>query len=346
MKALMKYQRGGGNMEIRDVPEPVASKGEVKIAVKATGICGSDLHIYHDDALVPINPPVITGHEFSGIIAEVGEDVTEWNIGDRVVSETAYKVCGKCEPCMTGFYNLCNQRQTIGFWANGAFTKYTVVPAHRVHKLPENSDFIAGALMEPLACVVHAVLELTHITTGDIVLVSGPGAIGLAAMQVAKAQGSRVIVTGTAKDGKRLELARQLGADVIVDITQKNILDEVNAMTNSRGVDVVLECSGSEKAANDAVLAVKKRGQYTQIGLFGKPITIDIEKICFKEIRFIGSLASKWTSWEKALQLVAQEKVQLKSLVSDVLSLTEWERAFKMFEEKEGLKIVLTPVDD
>lgn len=343
MKALMKYQRGNGYMEIRDVPEPGTSRGEVKIEVKATGICGSDLHIYHDDALVPINPPVITGHEFSGIVAEVGEGVTEWNLGDRVVSETAYEVCGKCEPCLTGFYNLCQQRKTIGFWSDGAFTNYTVVPAHRVHSLPENIDFVAGALMEPLACVVHAALELTHITTGDIVLVSGPGAIGLTAIQIAKAQGAIVIATGIAADVKRLELAQQFGADVIVDVTQDNLLDKVNSMTNSRGVDVVLECSGSEKAANDAVVVVKRRGQYTQIGLFGKPVTIDIEKFCFKEIRFIGSLASKWTSWEKALQLVTQGKVQLKPLVSDVFPLSEWEKAFKLFEEKEGLKIVLTP---
>ena len=188
MQALVKYQRGDGFMEIRDVPEPSAGKGEIKIEVRATGICGSDLHIYHDDALVPIQPPVITGHEFSGVISEIGEGVTGWNVGDRVVPETAYRVCGKCEPCMTGFYNLCNQRQTIGFWANGAFTNYTVVPAHRVHSLPENIDFVAGALMEPLACVVHAALELTQIMAGDIVLVSGPGAIGLNAVQLAKAQ--------------------------------------------------------------------------------------------------------------------------------------------------------------
>ncbi len=346
MKALVKYQRGPGNMEIRDVPEPAPAKGEVKIEVSATGICGSDLHIYHDDAVVPISPPVITGHEFSGLITGLGEGVSAWNVGDRVVAETAYEICGKCEPCLAGFYNLCQQRKTIGFWADGAFTRYVVVPAQRVHTLPDNIDFVAGTLMEPLACVVHAALELTHITTGDLVLVSGPGAIGLAAVQIAKAQGAKVIAAGTAQDTKRLEIAQQLGADLIIDVSQKNLLDEIRILTDARGVDVVLECSGSEKAANDAVVAVKKRGQYTQIGLFGKPITIDIEKICFKEIRFTGSLASKWTSWKKALQLAAQGKVQLEPLVSDILPLTEWEKAFKMFDAKKGVKLVLTPVND
>ncbi len=343
MKALVKYQKGEGNMAIRDVPEPVAGKVQVKIDIKATGICGSDLHIYHDDIAIPLNPPVVTGHEFSGIITEVGEGATEWKVGDRVVSETAYEVCGKCEPCMTGFYNLCNDRKVLGYWYNGAFSKYTVVPAVRVHRLPDKLDFVEGALMEPLACVTHAALELTHITAGDVVLVTGPGAIGLLTMQVAKSQGATVIITGTSQDVERLKIAKKLGADYCINVMQQNLLNEVHAVTNSQGADVIFECSGNAKAANDALLAVKKRGQFTQIGLFGKPISIDFEKICFKEIKVTGSLGSLWSSWKKALQLTAREKIQLRPLVSDILPITEWERAFTMFEEKKGLKLVLTP---
>ena len=199
--------------------------------------------------------------------------------------------------------------------------------------------------MEPLACVVHAVLELTHITAGDVVLVTGPGAIGLTALQIARAQGATTIVAGTSQDVERLKLATELGADTTVNVMQHNLLEVVNEMTASGGVDVVLECSGNAKAANDALLAVKKRGQFTQIGLYGKPITIDFEKICFKEIKVTGSLGSRWISWQKALQLVAQGKVQLRPLVSDIFPITEWEKAFRMFEEKKGLKLVLTPVE-
>ena len=333
-------------MAIRDVPEPAAGEGQVKIEVKVAGICGSDLHIYHDDIAIPLKPPVVTGHEFSGVIADVGEGVTDWKIGDRVVAEARYTFCGKCEYCMSGFENLCKAGRALGYWYNGVFTKYTIVPAARVHRLPENVDFFAGALIEPLACVVHAVLELMHIRGGDVVLVTGPGAIGLLAMQVAKAQGATTIVAGTAKDGERLTVAEQLGADAIVNGGQQNLLDEVNMMTDSRGVDIVLECSGNEKAVNDGLLAIKKRGQFTQIGLFGRPITLDFEKICFKEIKTIGSAASRRISWAKALQLAAQGKVRLNPLVSDVLPVTEWKRAFNMFEEKKGLKLVLTPVED
>ena len=122
MKALVKYQKGEGNMEIRDIPEPTVAKDQIKIEVRAAGICGSDLHIYHDDIAIPLNPPVVTGHEFSGVIAALGEGVTGWNVGDRVVSETAYSFCGTCNHCINGFYNLCNQRRTLGYWYNGYST--------------------------------------------------------------------------------------------------------------------------------------------------------------------------------------------------------------------------------
>jgi L-iditol 2-dehydrogenase len=218
------------------------------------------------------------------------------------------------------------------------------LPAIQLRLPPEFINFLI--LIKPLACVVHAVLELTHITVGDVVLVTGSGAIGLLAMQVAKAHGATTIVAGIAKDVHRLEKAKKLGADQIVNVMQQNVIDEVNAITDSRGTDIVFECSGNERAANDALLAVKKRGQFTQIGLFGKPITLDFEKVCFKELKVTGSAASRRISWEKALQLAAQEKVQLKPLVSDVLPITEWKKVFKMFEEKKGLKLVLISVEN
>ncbi|MDK2799254.1 MAG: L-iditol 2-dehydrogenase [Clostridiales bacterium] len=346
MKALVKYAKGNGNMEIRDVPEPKPGPGQVKIEVKAAGICGSDLHIYHDDIAIPLNPPVVTGHEFCGVVAEVGEGVTDWKPGDRVTSETAYSFCGTCPYCITGYYNLCNNRRTLGYWYNGAFAKYTVVPQERVHALPDNVDFVSGALLEPLACITHAVLELTTITVGDVVLVVGPGAIGLATLQVAKAQGATVVVSGTSVDKERLEMAKKLGADYTINVMEEDLQKFIFELTKGRGVDVVFECSGVARAADDALKVIKKQGQFTQIGLFSKPITIDFEKICYKELKVTGSLGSRWTSWEKAIQLLESGKVQTKPLVSHQMPITEWEKAFKMFENKEGLKLVLTPVED
>ncbi len=343
MKGLVKYEKGDGFMEIRDVPEPKPGRGQVKIEVKYTGICGSDLHIYHYDIGIPIRPPVITGHEFSGVIVEVGEGVEGWKVGDRVVSETAFSYCGVCMHCREGYYNLCNERRTLGYWYDGAFAPYTVVPAARLHALPDSISFLSGALMEPLACITHAVMELTAIQAGDIVLVSGPGAIGLATMQVAKAHGAKVLVAGTTVDLERLEIAKKLGADWVVNIQEKNLLERVAELTDGVGVDVTLECSGNAKGTDAGILATRKRGQLTQIGLPGKPITIDFEKICYREIRVTGSLGSRWTSWEKALALVKDRKVLLEPLASDIIPLSDWKKAFDMFEAKKGLKIVIDP---
>jgi len=333
-------------MEIRDVPAPNPGPGQVKIEVKEAGICGSDLHIYHSDIAIPVNPPVITGHEFSGVIVETGEGVTKFKPGDKVVSETAFHYCGVCDYCREGFYNLCVERKTLGYWYNGVFTRYTVVPEARVHKIPEGVSFTTAAMTEPLACVVHAIYDLTKIVAGDVVLVTGPGAIGIMAAQVAKAQGATVIVVGTEIDTKRLEMAKQLGADYTVNIQKENINELAADLTNSYGVDVVLECSGSAPGVDMSLNLIKKRGYFTQIGLPGKKIEFDIEKICYKELHFSGSMGSRNASWRKAIQLLKEGKVELEPLAATKLSILEWEKAFKMFENKEGFKVILTPVEE
>lgn len=346
MKALVKFAAGPGNMEIRDVPEPTCGAGKIKIKVKQAGICGSDLHIYHSDIAIPVNPPVITGHEFSGTIAQVGEGVTNFTVGDRVVSETAYHYCGICDYCREGFYNLCVERKTLGYWFNGVFTNYTVVPSARVHKIPDNVSDIAAAMTEPLACVCHAIYDLCKIVPGDLVLVSGPGAVGLMAMQVAKAHGATVIVSGTNIDGARLRMAKKLGADYTVNLQEENLEELVNKLSNNYGVNVVLECSGAAPAVDTGLKLIKKRGYYTQIGLPGKKIDFDIEKVCYKELHFSGSLGSRNHSWRKALQLLEEGKVVLEPLADTILPLIEWQTAFDRFEAKHGCKFILTPSEE
>jgi L-iditol 2-dehydrogenase len=343
MLGVVKYQRGEGNMEVQDVPEPHPGPNEVKIEVKAAGICGSDIHIYHDDIKIPIKTPVIVGHEFSGIITELGENVKHLKAGERVTSETAASVCGICPYCRTGHYNLCSSRLGIGYWINGAFAKYCVVPHERVHLLPENVDFISGALCEPLACCVHGIVELTEIHAGDLVVLLGPGPIGLLSLQIAKAEGGKAIVLGVSKDAERLNLAKNLGADRVIDIQKEDPYEVIKELTEDLGADVVLECSGISNAAVMGLNLVRKRGSYTQIGLFGKPIEIDFELIAYKELRVTGTFSQKWTAWKKALDLLAQGKVNLRPLVSDILSISDWKKGFKIHEEKKGMKVVLTP---
>ena len=343
MKAVVKYAHGKGNVELRDVPEPSPGPDEVMIEVKAAGICGSDIHIFDEDIKLPIRPPVIIGHEFSGVVAEVGSSVTKWKPGDRVTSETSAHVCGECLPCRTGNYNVCAEKRLIGYWFNGAFAKYCVVPSRLVHKLPDNVSFLAGALCEPLACCVNGVIEKTRILLGDVVVIAGPGPIGLLSLQIAKSQGATVVLCGLSQDEKRLKLGEELGADLIINVEEEDPFQTVLKMTNGAGADVFLECSGSPNAVRMGFRLVRRMGQYTQLGLTGRSFSLDFDLVAYKEIIVRGMLGQRWTSWNRGLKMLSKGLVKTEPLISDVLPLSQWEIGFQKFRRKEGIKIILKP---
>jgi len=343
MKALVKFSAGPGNLGIRDMPIPMPGPGEVRIKIVEAGICGSDLHIFHSDIAIPVRPPVVIGHEFSGVVDEIGEGVTLCSPGDRVVSETAYSFCGNCELCRMGWYNLCNERRTLGYWYNGVFAAYTVVQENRVYHIPDSVSFTSAAMTEPLACVTHAVQDFCRLSPTDVVLVSGPGSIGLMAAQVAKSYGAAVVLSGVGADRDRLILANKLGMDWTVNIDEEDLGEVLNRLTDGVGPDVVLECSGAAAAINQTIRLIKKRGWYVQIGLPGKPIQFDLEAVNFREIRFSGTLGSRRQSWLMALALQKSGKVKLEPLVSHKLPLSEWREAFDIFESKRGCKVFLLP---
>jgi len=344
LKAVVKHALGSGNVELSDVPEPVPGPDEVKIEVKAVGICGSDIHIYHGDIQLPIRPPVVMGHEFCGVIAEVGSSVSKFKPGERVTSETSAYVCGSCLSCRTGNYNVCADKRLIGYWFNGAFAKYCVVPSRLVHRLPENVSFLSGALCEPLACCVNGVLEKTAISPGDVVVVAGPGTIGLLSLQLVKAKGGFVMLCGTGVDENRLNLGRKLGADVTVNIHEQDPVEIMSGLTDGAGADVFIECSGSPDAVRMGFQLVRRGGRYTQIGLTGSAFELDFDTVAYKELTVKGSLGQRWTSWRRGLKLLAEGVIRTEPLISDVLPLTEWMTGFRKMEHREGLKVILEPV--
>ncbi len=340
MKALVKYALGEGNMELREVPEPFAGKGEVKIKVEVAGICGSDLHIMHGDIGIPMRPPFTLGHEFSGTVYEVGEGVTSFKVGDRVTAENSRYTCGKCIYCRTGSYNLCKDRLATGYAYDGAFTDFCVVPEERVHLLPDNVDYITAAMSDPSACVFHAVQDLTGIDAGDLVLIIGPGPMGLFSVQYAKANGAVVIIVGKGKDEGRIKLALELGADMAFNLDNGDVKEEIKRVFNTETVDVVLECSGKQAGAKLGLELLRKQGKYTQIGIFGSPINVDLDQLVYKEIKMTGSFSQKYTAWKEAIKLASLGKVDAKSLVTHILDLDQWEEGFKKFESGEAVKVV------
>ena len=343
MRAVVKYAAGEGNIELREVPEPEVGDSDVKIKVKAVGICGSDLHIYKGDIGIPTRIPFTIGHEFSGVITEVGKNVSRFKVGERVTAENSRYTCGHCRYCMTGHYNLCNERLATGYAFDGAYADYCVVPENRVYLLPENVDFLTAALSDPSACVYHAVHELTGVNAGDTVLITGSGAMGLFAVQYVKANGGVAIVTGLSQDAGRLKIAKDLCADHIINVSESDIEKEVKRITNNEGVDIALECSGNPKAANDCLSLLRRQGKSTQIGIFGKPVMLDLDRVLYGEIKVTGSFSQKYSGWKAALELASLGKIKVRPLISDILPLEEWEKGFRRSFEGKAIKVVFQP---
>ncbi len=340
MHALMKLAPGVGNVGIGDIPEPELLANHVIIEVAYTGICGTDLHIYHDEFRTV--PPVVMGHEISGRIAAVATDVSHLHVGQRVTTETYYRTCTTCVHCRNGRPNLCLQRKSIGSAVNGGFTRLVRVPAANIHHIPDHVSDQAAALTEPLACVVNA-FDLGRVSAGDIVVIAGPGTIGLLTLQVACAHGARVIMLGTSADSQRLQVATQLGASHIIDVTRDDASSVVTDLTGGLGADVVIECAGAGPAAHHILQLVRRGGRYMQIGLFGKPISWDMDQVCYRELTVTGSNASVPHAWPRALRLLASGQVDASALISTVRSIHEWQQAFADFDAKSSLKILLTP---
>jgi L-iditol 2-dehydrogenase len=305
----------------------------VIVDVVATGICGTDLHIYDGDYAATV--PVTMGHEVSGVVAEAGEGVdSEW-LGDRVVTETYYATCGRCDFCRAGRINLCPERKSIGTHVDGGFAPRIRLPARGLHRIPDWLDASVATLAEPLACVCHSLLEPARVGAGDDVLVVGPGPVGLLSAQVARASGGAVHVRGTAGDARRLEAARSLGCET-------SMVGE----PYEGQADVVIECSGHEAGMTFGLESARRGGRYVQIGLAGKPVSLPFDEVCFRELKVTSGFASTPTSWEKAMELIADRKVALEPLLSDVVPLADWERAFAATRAGEGIKFVLDPRAD
>lgn len=313
MRALVKYEDGPDRLEVRDVPESVCGAGDVKIQVKACGICGTDIHILHDLYAWPKMVPL--GHEYSGVVVETGEQVTRFRVGDRVTT------CGR-----------------------GGFGRYVVKQeTERISKLPDSLSFEEAALFEPMSVCTRAVFETSGIRPLDLALVSGPGSIGLGILQAVKAAGGRAIVSGTAADDERLEVAGHLGADYTVNIERESLEELVKDLSRGQGLDVVLECSGAAAAVNTGIGLLKKGGNLVQVGLSGRTIPVNMDLVVNHRIRLVGALGFGDEEWEKSIELARIGKYDLKRMISHTLPLSAWREAFRLCEEKRGLKVLIVP---
>jgi L-iditol 2-dehydrogenase len=346
LKAIVKEKKGFDNIIFKDVPIPKINDNELLIRVKAAGICGTDIHIYYDE--YPYWPPVILGHEFSGVIEETGKNIKNFKIGDRVTSEPHQRVCGICKYCRTGLIHLCSEKRSPGWGIDGAMTTYIKLPERLLHKLPDNVSFLEGAVIEPASTVTHAVIERGKISPEDYVVIMGPGPIGLIAAQVARSSGAkRVLVCGVNDDRDyRLKVAEELGFESLnTDIT--DLAQDIKQRTNNSGADMVIECSGSEAGINSALDILAKNGKLCAMGMSGKEyINIKWNTAIFKELDIYTSLSSTYKSWKYTISMLGESKLNLNKIISHVMPFSKYREAFDLIINKKSLKVIMVPDED
>jgi L-iditol 2-dehydrogenase len=339
MQALVRHGMGDDDIRLEEVPEPSPAPHEVKIQVKAAGLCGTDVHGHP-----AVRPPVILGHELAGVIVEVGADCSTRHVGDRVTSETTRSRCGTCRFCREGPVSMCINRTGMASNADGCFARYVTIPESSTHVLPAGVGFAAGALTEPLACATHAVIEQAGVGPGEFILVVGPGPVGLLVAWCCAILRARVVVAGTAADAERLELAAGLGAERVINVQAEDVVQTVKSMTDGYGADTAFECSGAAAAVPPAIASLRKRGRYVQVGILHDSVELDFDDVFFsRELTLAGSHTSNPVSWTLALNLMAAGKLDLRRLISAELPLAEWRRAFGLVRARRAVKVVLTP---
>lgn len=341
MRALVKAQRAPG-MEMREVRVPAIGPGEVLVAVETASVCGTDLHIFHWDewAQARINPPYIPGHEFCGTVAAIGEGVRGVSVGDFVSAEM-HVACGHCLQCRIGQAHVCQFVQILGVDADGAFADYVRIPATNIWKLDPAIPRDFGSLFDPFGNAVHTVLSGP--IAGQTVAVTGCGPIGLFSIAVAKACGAARIFAIEPNESRR-ELARTMGADVLLDPASENAEAEVKAATGGNGVDVVLEMSGHPAAIAQGFRMLRMGGRASLLGIPSRPMQLDLANaVIFKGATVHGINGRKmYETWFQAEALIRDAHLDLSPVITHRLPLAEFDRAMHLLESGEASKILLT----
>lgn len=345
MPAVVHYALAPGAVELREVPRPAEiADDEVLLQSRAVGVCGSEVHQFHNTQSWRVNVPVILGHEFCGAVAQVGRSVRGFREGDRVVSETAARICGECAYCRSGDYNLCPKRLGFGYGVDGAMAGFVRVPARCLHHLPDAVSFEKAALAEPCSVAYNSTCVKSHIRAGDSVLVYGPGPIGLLCLALAKLSGAGWLgVVGLTQDAKRLAIAKSLGADAAIDAQREDTLEIVRALGDGLGVDVVIDASGASRALQSALAAVRPGGQITKVGWGPQPLDFSLDPLVAKAVRLQGSFSHNFPIWEKVIALLASGQLDPTPLVGRIEPLHNWKTCFDEMASGEIVKGVLKP---
>lgn len=343
MKALLltQYQQ----MQVSEVPEPDVGAEDVLIQVEACGICGSDIHGY-DGSTGRRIPPLVMGHEAAGVVVGVGESVVDFQAGDRVTFDSMVS-CGKCWFCRRGDANLCENRRVLGvscgeYRRHGAFAERIAVPQHIVYRLPEDLPFEHAALVEAVSVAVHAA-NVTPVQMGDTAVVIGTGMIGLLTLQAIRVAGASRVIAVDVND-RRLEVARQLGADLTLNAEQVDVSEAIAAQTSGRGADVALEVVGATATVQSAIAAVRKGGNVTLVGNVRPEVTLPLQSVVTREITLRGTCGCNG-EYPACIALMERGAIQVGPLITQQIGLEQGPEWFQRLYagDPEQMKVVVRP---
>jgi 2-desacetyl-2-hydroxyethyl bacteriochlorophyllide A dehydrogenase len=342
MKAVVKTQKAPG-IELLEVGVPEVRDTDILIKVRAGSLCGSDVHIYEWTAGYDWMPlPLTIGHEFSGEVVKVGAKVAAAAVGDRVTAMPMMP-CSRCSFCQVGKGESCLQKLTLGLRTDGVFAEYVRLTAGAtLFKLPENLSFEAAALCEPL-CVALKAIDLSGIKPGETAAVLGPGPIGLLTLQLLNAAGaSLVVMAGTTADRRRLEIARSLGADVIIEVDGEDPVQKAMKLTGA-GFDFVFEASGNPRSVPQALDMVKPGGKVILIGIHSGLARFNPTELVRGKKSIIGAYGYEPETWHRALALLSSRRVKAEEMITHRVPLAEARKGFELAAKREAAKVLFIP---
>ncbi|MDD3335917.1 MAG: zinc-dependent alcohol dehydrogenase family protein [Eubacteriales bacterium] len=333
---------GNGQFELREMELGAPGPGQVLIRNMAAGICGTDVHIMRGEkGSADVTPPVVLGHEYSGIVEAIGEGVITCRSGDHVtVDPNMY--CGKCRFCRNGQKQFCEHLVAVGVNFNGGFAEYSMVPEAQVFPLSPELDFEQAAMAEPTACCLHGI-EQAGIRNGDAVLVVGGGAIGMIMVQLAKLRGASQVILSE-PSALRREIGLTIGADAVIDPLAAPVGEQLKKMLNRDGVDVAIECAGNGAATQSAFDAVDRGGRILLFSVpgVGAKFSLDLFDVFKKELHISGSFINPDTHLE-AVRLLNEGRLNLRPLITHRFGLDEVRQAIEKQTQNDSIKVMVLP---
>ncbi len=337
--AVVNYAPLKDSVEIRELDCPAIGPDDVLLEVANVGVCGSDLHQWTADHSWPVNYPVVLGHEFTGRIAELGGNVDDWRVGDRVVSETAAIIDQRNPMSRRGLYNLDPTRKGFGYGVDGAMTKYVRVPSRILHLIPDSLPYKHACLTEPCCVAYNAVVKNSRIEPGDRIVVLGPGTIGILCAAMARLCGAEVAMVGLESDRQRLEIAKQYGCEAIIG--------DPSPWARTRdglGCDGVIDAAGVSMTLKLAIDIVRPAGWISKVGWGPQPFGFSVDPLVQKNVTLQGSFSHNWPIWERVIALLANGLLDVEPIIGGVWPITEWREAFETMHRGDVVKSVLQPV--